>query len=134
MAVELTFRILLVDDEPVICELVRAMLASPTVEVEIASDSDQALICARARPFDLILLDVVLPGMDGINLCRTLRSESATARKPIYMLTAKARPVDIEAALQAGANGHISKPFRGAELLDLVAALQRRVGHREADE
>jgi DNA-binding response OmpR family regulator len=134
MAVEPTFRILLVDDEPVICELVRAMLVSPTVEVEVASDGDEALRRARACTFDLILLDVVLPGMDGINVCRTLRSESATARKPIYMLTAKAKPADVETALQAGADGHISKPFRGAELLELVAALQRREGRRQAGE
>ena len=126
MASETPFRILLVDDEPAIRELVRTMLATGAVEVELASDGAECLRAARLRPYDLVLLDIVLPGLDGISLCRLLRSDPATARVPVYMLTARARPSDVETAQRAGADGYIQKPFHGAELLDLVERLQKR--------
>jgi two-component system, OmpR family, phosphate regulon response regulator PhoB len=126
MAAESPFRILLVDDEPLIRELVRTMLTTGTVEVEVASNGAECLRAARTRPFDLVLLDIVLPGLDGISLCRMLRSDPSTAQVPVYMLTAKARPSDVETAQRAGADGYIHKPFRGAELTDLVEMLQRK--------
>ncbi len=125
MPPEPTFRILLVEDEPVIRELVQAMLTTGTVEVEVASDGAGCLRTARTAPPDLILLDIVLPDLDGIAICRMLRSNPATARVPVYMLTAKARPADIETARKAGADGYIQKPFKGAELMDLVERLQQ---------
>lgn len=121
-----SFRILLCDDEPVIRELVRTMLGSSTVEVEVASDGVECLKAAKSRPFDLILLDIVLPGMDGISVCRLLKSDPSTARVPIYMLTAKAKAADVESAKKAGADGYINKPFKGAELMDLVDGLQKQ--------
>ena len=125
MGADRAFRILLCDDEPVIRELVRTMLASGTVQVEVAPDGPECIKAARSKAFDLILLDIVLPGMDGITVCRLLRSDPATSRVPIYMLTAKAKSADVESAKNAGANGYINKPFKGAELLDLVEELQR---------
>ncbi len=126
MADESHFRVLLCDDEPVIRELVRTMLSSASVEVDVAPDGVECLKAAKSRPFDLILLDIVLPGMDGIAVCRLLKSDPATSRVPVYMLTAKAKHADVESAKRAGADGYINKPFKGAELMDLVDALQKQ--------
>ena len=119
------FNILLVEDEPVIRELVRSMLSDGPVQVECASNGVEGLKLAKSRPFQLILLDVVLPQMDGVTVCRMLKSDPATAATPLFMLTAKTRKSDIEAATKAGANGYIHKPFRGAELMDLVERLRK---------
>jgi CheY-like chemotaxis protein len=122
------FNILLVEDEPVIRELVRSMLTEGEVKVECAENGVEGLKLARARPFDLILLDVVLPQMDGITVCRMLKSDPGTRDVPLYMLTAKAKKSDIETATRAGADGYIQKPFRGAELMDLVARIREKRG------
>jgi len=119
-----TFNILLVEDEPVIRELVRSMLTDGNVTVECAANGADGLKIARSRAFDLFLLDVVLPQMDGITLCRMLKSEPSTANVPLYMLTAKTKRSDVEEAHRAGANGYIHKPFRGVELMDLVTRLR----------
>ncbi|MFN7131392.1 MAG: response regulator [Myxococcales bacterium] len=121
---EQTFRILLIEDEPVIRELVRTMLTGGGVEVECVKEGTEGIRLARQKKVDLVLLDIVLPGMDGISVCRVLRSDPATSRVPIYMLTAKAKPADVEAARRAGASGYIHKPFKGAELMDLVDKLR----------
>ena len=118
------FRILVVEDEPVIRELVRSLLTDSEVHVECASTGAEGLKLARTQTFHLILLDVVLPQMDGITLCRLLKADPTTAKIPLHMLTGKAKKSDVEAAMKAGANGYIHKPFRGAELLDLVSALR----------
>jgi CheY-like chemotaxis protein len=125
MGADNSFRIMLVDDEPIIRELVRTMLTSGSVEVEVAADGVECLKLAKSRKFDLILLDIVLPGMDGITVCRMLKSDPATTRIPIYMLTAKAKQADVETAKRAGADGYINKPFKGAELMDLVERLEK---------
>jgi DNA-binding response OmpR family regulator len=119
-----SFHILLVEDEPVIRELVKSMLSDGEVEVECAENGAEGLRLAKTRHFQLILLDVVLPQMDGITLCRLIKSDAALAPVPVYMLTAKAKRADVETATRAGANGYIHKPFRGAELMDLVARLR----------
>jgi two-component system, OmpR family, phosphate regulon response regulator PhoB len=109
------FRILVVEDEPVIRELVRSLLSEA-----------EGLKLARTQTFDLILLDVVLPQLDGITVCRMLKADAATAKVPLHMLTAKAKKSDVEVAMKAGADGYIHKPFRGAELMDLVSTLRSR--------
>jgi CheY-like chemotaxis protein len=119
-----SFRVLLVEDEPVIRELVRSMLGDGTVEVDCAENGAEGLRLARSVAYDLILLDVVLPQMDGITICRLLRADPKTSRTPLYMLTAKAKKSDVEAATKAGADGYIHKPFRGAELMELIARLR----------
>lgn len=119
-----SFNILLVEDEPVIRELVRSMLSDGEVFVETADNGLEGLKLARMRRFDLILMDVVLPQMDGITACRMLKSDPFTSQVPLYMLTAKSRKSDIELATRAGANGYIHKPFRSAELMDLVQKLR----------
>lgn len=118
------FPILLVEDEPVIRELVRSLLTEDAVSVECASDGLECLKLVKSRPYRLILLDVVLPGLDGISVCRMIKSDPRTSAVPLYMLTAKAKPSDVAAAMKAGANGYIHKPFRGADLMALVARLK----------
>lgn len=118
------FKILLVEDEPVIRELVRSMLTEGAVTVECASNGVDGLKLARSQSFQLILLDVVLPQMDGITVCRMLKSDPHTTAVPLYMLTAKSKKTDIDTAIRAGADGYIQKPFRSAELMDLVAKLR----------
>lgn len=125
------FRILVVEDEPVIRELVRSLLTESECEVETAPHAADGLKLAKTQSFDLILLDIVLPPtgsiqLDGIAVCRMLRADPRMKKTPIYMLTAKAKKSDVEAAMNAGANGYIHKPFRGAELLDLVQQLKTR--------
>jgi CheY-like chemotaxis protein len=122
---EKEFAILLVEDEPVIRELVRSMLSDGPVSVECAANGVEGLKLARTRKFDLILLDVVLPQMDGITVCRMIKADPSTQNVPLYMLTAKAKKSDVEVATRAGANGYIHKPFRGAELMDLVERLRQ---------
>ncbi len=122
------FRILVVEDEPVIRELVRSLLSEADVHVECAATGPEGLKLARTQAFDLILLDVVLPQMDGITICRLLKADPTTAKVPLHMLTAKAKKADVEAATKAGANGYIHKPFRGAELMDLVSGLKAKRG------
>ena len=118
------FRILLIEDESVIRELVRSMLSEGAVSVDCASDGLEGLRLAKAGAFRLILLDVVLPGMDGITVCRMIKSDPATSSVPLYMLTAKAKPSDVAAAMKAGADGYIHKPFRGTDLMELVDRLK----------
>lgn len=124
MVDERPFRVLLVEDEPVIRELVRSMLSDGPVQVECAANGVEGLRLARSTAFDLFLLDVVLPQMDGVTLCRMLKADPSTAKVPLYMLTAKQKRSDVEQATRAGADGYIHKPFRGAELLELVERLR----------
>lgn len=118
------FRILLIEDEPVIRELVRSMLSDDQVTVECAATGTEGLKLARTQPWDLILLDVVLPQLDGISICRLLKADASTKGIALHMLTAKARKADVDVALKAGADGYIHKPFRGSELMELVQRLR----------
>ena len=108
------------------------MLHDGPVEVETAANGVEGLKRARTQTFHLILLDVVLPLMDGVTVCRMLKGDPVTASVPLYMLTAKVKKADMEAALAAGANGYIHKPFRAAELMELVDQAPRgpRPGRR----
>jgi two-component system phosphate regulon response regulator PhoB len=118
------FKVLLVEDEPVIRELVRSMLNDGTVDVTCAATGAEGLKLAKTAEFDLILLDVVLPQMDGITICRLLKADEKTAKTPLYMLTAKAKKSDVETATKAGADGYIHKPFRVTELMELIERLR----------
>ncbi len=117
-------RILLVDDEPVIRELVEAVLEGDAVQLRWVAEGTRAVPEARRFRPHLVLLDVVLPGLDGFAVCRLLRADPALARVPVYMLTARARRVDHESAQRAGATGYIEKPFRAHVLQDLVSGLR----------
>jgi two-component system KDP operon response regulator KdpE len=116
-------QILVVDDEPNLIRLVRANLASAGFEVLAASDSDAALRLLRTRAPDLIVLDVMLAGLDGFELCEEVRRRSSI---PILMLTARSAASDKVRGLELGADDYLAKPFDPSELLARVRALLRR--------
>ena len=116
-------RILVVDDEPALTQAVSYALSAEGFDVEEAADGAEALAAARRRRFDVILLDLVLPDLSGIEVCRRLRAESDV---PILMLTARDAEVDRVIGLEAGADDYVTKPFSMAELVSRVRAILRR--------
>jgi len=120
-------RILLVDDEPDLLRPVAFALRQHGFEVECLGDGETALAEARSGDYDLLICDVLLPGMLGTDVCRILRSEGDL---PIILLTARDAEVDRVLGLELGADDYVTKPFSNAELLSRVRALLRR---RELD-
>jgi DNA-binding response OmpR family regulator len=120
---------LIIEDDPDIAESVRYNLESAGFSAIVASTGEQGLALAldSANPPALIVLDLMLPGMNGMDLCRRLRSEKQTRRTPIIMLTAKVTESDRIAGLDLGADDYIAKPFSVRELLARVRAVLRRV-------
>lgn len=115
--------ILIVDDEPSIVELVRFTLEDTGVRVVEASDGAEALTLARRVKPDLVLLDVQMPRLNGLEVCRQLRREPALARTLVIMLTAAGQQADRARGLEAGADEYLTKPFSPLALLALVEAL-----------
>ncbi len=120
-------KILVVDDENHILELVKFNLEKEGYQVETASDGRSALTAVEARHPDLIVLDVMLPEIDGFEVCRTLQKNSDTCEIPIIMLTARAEEIDKVLGLELGADDYITKPFSPRELIARVKARLRRV-------
>jgi phosphate regulon transcriptional regulator PhoB len=124
--------VLVVDDERDIVELVRYHLEKEGFRCLVAADGAAALRLAReARP-DVLVLDRMLPGLDGLEVTRQLRRDAATARLPIIMLTARADEVDRVVGLEVGADDYVVKPFSPRELVARVRALLRRTGEPPA--
>ena len=121
-------RILLVEDDPTIREMTRLALERDGFVVATAHDSDSGLAAYRAQPPDLVLLDVMLPGVGGVGVCRTIREQSVV---PIVMLTARSDPVDVVLGLEAGADDYVTKPFDPAVLAARLRAVLRRGTPRE---
>jgi two-component system KDP operon response regulator KdpE len=118
--------ILVVDDEPQIQRALRVGLAAQGYEVTAASSGEAALDCAAGHEFDIVILDLGLPGMDGVAVCRALREWTRT---PILVLSVRSDEAQKIAALDAGADDYITKPFGMGELLARIrAALRRTVG------
>jgi two-component system, OmpR family, alkaline phosphatase synthesis response regulator PhoP len=126
--------ILVVEDDRDIADLVAHYLQKSGWEAAIASAGDEALAIARSRPIDLVILDVMLPGLSGFEVCRALRSDAATAAVPIIMLTARAEEADRVIGLELGADDYVSKPFSPNELVARVRALMRRSRRQEPAE
>jgi DNA-binding response OmpR family regulator len=120
--------VLIVDDEPSIVQLVRITLASQRVHVLEASDGAAALTQALTIRPDLILLDVDLPDVNGLDLCRRLKTELGLAQTTIVMLTAAAQHDDIVRGFAAGADQYLTKPFSPLRLLTLVEQLMPATG------
>jgi two-component system response regulator RegX3 len=120
-------RVLVVEDEPALADAVGYALRADGHEVELAEDGEQALTAVSETAFDALVLDVMLPGISGVELCRRIRAENAV---PIVMVTARDAVVDRVVGLEAGADDYISKPFAMSELLARVRAVLRR---RELD-
>jgi DNA-binding response OmpR family regulator len=116
-------RVLVVDDEPAITDAVSYTLESEGFDVTAHSDGEAALEAVRADSYDLVILDLMLPGLSGLEVCRRLRAESDI---PILMLTARDTEVDRVLGLEIGADDYVTKPFSMAELVSRVRAMLRR--------
>ncbi|HEX8681280.1 MAG TPA: response regulator transcription factor [Ardenticatenaceae bacterium] len=121
--------ILLVEDDEILREALAFNLSRQGYEVREASEGQQAIDEARRTPPDLIILDVMLPGLDGLSVCRILRAEMAT---PIILLTARTGDVDKIVGLESGADDYVTKPFNTGELLARIRAVMRRTGQASA--
>jgi len=118
--------ILAVEDEEDILELVRYNLEKEAYRVTGVVSGEEALRRARSQPPDLIVLDLMLPGMDGLTVCRELKQDAKTRDLPIIILTAKGEEADIVAGLELGADDYVTKPFSPRVLLARVRAVLRR--------
>lgn len=123
-------RVLLVEDEPDLADPLAYLLHREGFEVEIAEDGDAALTAFRERGADILLLDLMLPGMPGTEVCRQVRTTSSV---PIIMLTAKDSEIDIVVGLELGADDYVTKPYSARELLARMRAVLRRAQQDEAD-
>src|SRR4029079_8361076 len=119
-------RIAVIEDEPDLAEVVRYNLSREGFLVEVHGRGDSALDSVRRRPPDLIVLDLMLPGLDGLELTRALKRDPATSRIPLVMLTARAEEVDRVVGLALGADDYITKPFSPRELTLRIKAVLRR--------
>jgi DNA-binding response OmpR family regulator len=119
-------RLLVVEDEAAIRELLRLHLSLAGFGIEEIADGTAALERARTEKFDLIVLDVMLPGLDGITLCRAIRSQGVNTPTPILMLTARDTESDKVLGLESGADDYLTKPFGIREMLARVSAILRR--------
>lgn len=127
---QLSSKILVVDDDPNVVELIRLYLERDGNEVLIANDGVAGLELAREELPDLIVLDLMMPRMDGMEVCRTLRAESSV---PVVMLTAMVEEDDRLAGLDLGADDYVTKPFSPRELAARVRAVLRRTGRDRED-
>ncbi len=127
---ETNARVLVVDDEPSITEFVSYNLKKDGYEVSVAPDGDTALALAATTQFDLIVLDVMLPGMDGYEVCRRLR---ATSSVPVLFLSARDTELDKVVGLEIGGDDYLAKPFGVRELSARVKALLRRASTETRD-
>jgi len=120
--------VMVVDDDQDLAEMLGIVLTSSGFDVDLVSRGDEALEVFRNNPPDLVLLDVMLPGIDGIEVCRLIRQESMV---PIVMLSAKGETQDIVRGLEAGADDYMQKPFR--DKAELIARIRTRLRRTNAD-
>jgi two-component system phosphate regulon response regulator PhoB len=125
-------RILLIEDEPDIAEVLQYNLAKEGFEVEVERRGDTGLEAIRREPPDLVLLDLMLPGIDGLELTRLLKRDPVSARLPIVMLTAKGEELDRIVGLELGADDYITKPFSPREVVLRTKAVLRRFQQEES--
>jgi DNA-binding response OmpR family regulator len=119
-------RVLVVEDEPMVAEVVSRYLRRDGYDVTVMNDGERALDCFEDLPPDLVVLDVMLPGLDGLEICRRIRARHET---PIIMLTARTDELDKLLGLGLGADDYVTKPFSPRELAARVRAVLRRAGH-----
>lgn len=127
-------KILVVDDEHDILELLSYNLTKEGFDVSTAADGEEGLKKVRGGTFDLVVLDLMMPGIQGIELCRILRNDPKTKHIPIIMLTAKTDEVDRILGLEMGADDYITKPFSPREVVARIKAVLRRSSKKSSDE
>ncbi len=123
-------RVLVVDDDPALAEMLTIVLRGEGFETAVVADGTRALPALRELRPDVVLLDLMLPGMNGIDVCRAIRSESGV---PIVMLTAKTDTVDVVLGLESGADDYVMKPFKPKELVARIRARVRRTDAEPAE-
>jgi DNA-binding response OmpR family regulator len=119
-------RVLIVDDEPNIVLSLEFLLRQQGYEVSVAPNGEEALAAAARQPPDLVVLDVMLPGLDGFEVCRRLRERPEHADLRILLLTARGRDAERVRGLEEGADAYVTKPFSTRELMKTVAELLER--------
>lgn len=124
---------LLVDDDARLGDLVREYLGAHEIDVTLAGDGERGLAALRAGRFDVVLLDLMLPGTDGLEVCRRIRACPELAAVPIVMLTARGDDVDRIVGLEIGADDYLPKPFNPRELLARIRAVLRRSHSRSGE-
>jgi two-component system phosphate regulon response regulator PhoB len=127
-------KILVVDDEEDILELVRYNLTKEGYRAQCVQSGEQALVKAGEDPPDLIVLDLMLPGLDGLDVCKALKRNPATESIPLIMLTARGEDADIVAGLELGADDYVTKPFSPRVLLARIRATLRKRKQMELEE
>ena len=124
-------RVLVVDDDPALAEMLTIVLRGEGFDTAVVGDGTRALPAVRDLRPDVVLLDLMLPGMNGIDVCRAIRSESGV---PIVMLTAKGDTVDVVVGLESGADDYVVKPFKPKELIARIRARVRRTDAEPAEQ
>jgi two-component system phosphate regulon response regulator PhoB len=127
-------RILIIEDDTDIAALIAHYLEKAGYESDIVADGVQALAAAGATPPDLVILDLMLPGLNGLEVCKALRADDRTAALPIIMLTARGEESERILGLDSGADDYVVKPFRPNELMARVRAQLRRAAPRDVNE
>jgi len=127
-------RILIVEDHPLIAELVETRLRIEGMQPTKCPGGREALALLTSEPFDVVILDIMMPDVDGYEVLRHIRGTAETAELPVIFLTAKSTPADIEKGLSLGANHYITKPFSGQDLMRKVRLCldERRVAQAES--
>ncbi|WP_257160151.1 MtrAB system response regulator MtrA [Corynebacterium cystitidis] len=123
-------KILVVDDDPAISEMLSIVLEAEGLDPIVVNDGNEAVPAFREHDPDLILLDLMLPGMNGVDICKAIRAESSV---PIVMLTAKTDTVDVVLGLESGADDYITKPFKPKELVARIRARLRRTDEEPSE-
>ncbi|TAH37279.1 MAG: response regulator transcription factor [Planctomycetota bacterium] len=124
-------KLLLVEDDPDLLEVLRLTFENEGYQTVLAKNGEEALKLARRHDPDMVLLDIMLPGRDGIEVCREMRSDPSLKAMPVLMLTAKAEEADVVLGLGVGADDYMVKPARPRELLARVKTLLRRAQPRD---
>ena len=127
-------QILVAEDDPDIANLIAHYVQKAGWQAHVTPSGDEALAIARTQPVDVAILDVMLPGISGLEVCRLLRADRATASLPIIMVTARAEETDRIMGLEIGADDYISKPFSPNELVARIRALMRRMRRTDPEE